>query len=282
MFNYTIKYTAENTYENPVFEAYWQYLVTPLTDDTQELISSEFNASASCVFEKSINGYDFETIRIRNKKAVDALNFEAVFKVIKAEVGPIEFDSSIKFEETYNALSDLSFTVDFEAYLYPTEFTQLKEEPFDLFMFEPSKNIIDNLKALNSWVHHYITFKSNETYQNTLLKDVVKNKAGDSPDFAHLFLAIARKNKLPGRFVTGYLHQGNNFFGDTQMHAWVEVYVPNSGWIGFDPSNNLFANHNHVKVAHGIDYKDCAPFKSFLFASGDKKIKHAVEVTYDQ
>ncbi|MFB9051837.1 transglutaminase family protein [Formosa undariae] len=282
MFNYTIKYTAENIYENPVFEAFWQFLVIPQNNETQDLVSSKFSTSLDCPIEKSINGYDFDTVRIHYKKPFETMRFEAVFKMKKTEIKSVKVDAASKVEDDYIAISTLDFKVDFESSLSITALTRLPKEHLRIFKFDTSKHILDNIIQLNSWVYNYLSFRKDVTDQEMALKDVIEKKAAGSQGFVHLFLAIIRQNNVPARYVSGYLHQGNDFFNDSQIHAWAEVYIPKLGWIGFDPINDLLVSHNHVKISHGQDYNDCEPSKQFLFSLGDKKIKHTVEVTYEQ
>ena len=66
------------------------------------------------------------------------------------------------------------------------------------------------------------------------------------------------------------------------MHAWSETYIPNIGWVGFDPTNNLLANDNHIKVAHGKDYNDCSPLKGVIYSQGKNKTSHSVIVSSQQ
>ncbi len=42
-------------------------------------------------------------------------------------------------------------------------------------------------------------------------------------------------------------------------HAWVEAYLPELGWVGFDPTNNVLADESHVRTAVGRDYADVPP-----------------------
>ena len=42
-------------------------------------------------------------------------------------------------------------------------------------------------------------------------------------------------------------------------HAWVEVLLPELGWVGFDPTHNIEAGVRHVRVAIGRDYADVPP-----------------------
>jgi len=64
------------------------------------------------------------------------------------------------------------------------------------------------------------------------------------------------------------------------MHAWAECYLPQIGWIGYDPTNNLLVSDNHIKVMHGRDYRDCAPLKGVVYLSngGSNQTTYTVSV----
>ena len=53
-----------------------------------------------------------------------------------------------------------------------------------------------------------------------------------------------------------YGHVGNSSamfplqrLGCDASHAWVSLYIPNIGWKGFDPTNAILPNVDHVRVA---------------------------------
>jgi transglutaminase-like putative cysteine protease len=81
-------------------------------------------------------------------------------------------------------------------------------------------------------------------------------------DFAHIMIALVRGLGIPCRYVSGYLFQQNEDgvrSSDGATHAWLEVLLPDLGWIGFDPTNNLMAGRSHIRVAIGRDYADVPP-----------------------
>ena len=41
----------------------------------------------------------------------------------------------------------------------------------------------------------------------------------------------------------------------------------------------MLADFNHIKIAHGKDYNDCASLKGIIFTVGENTTKYAVEVT---
>ncbi len=281
-FDYTIKYKTENTYENPVSEAFWQYMVTPETNETQELLSTKYLTSINARTEESINGFGFLTARIHCKKPFSAIEFAAEFKLVKQQVNPFDFAPSENTQKDFNTLNTLPFRVDFDMFLKTTELTKVEDRHKSLFIFDQSKSIFDNLLEMQAWLFEYISFKTDVTDTETKLDTVIKNKQGVCQDITHLFCALARANKIPARYVSGYLHQGEGYFGDSQMHAWAEAYVPNIGWIGFDVTNNILANHNHIKVSHGKDYQDCTPLKGIVYGKGRNYTKYTVEVSHQQ
>ena len=281
-FDYTIKYKSENTYENTVYQADWQFMVTPEENDTQKIISTNFSSSVDARIEDSINGFNSNTTRVHTKVPFNEIIFEASFKLLKKEVNPFEAIIPSNPTEEFNILNSKEFKIEHEAFLTPTKLTQFSEKHKNIYCFDKSKTIIDNLQHLNNWVYYHLYFKTNVTDVNTPLDEIIEKRHGVCQDFSHLFIAISRQNNIPARYVSGYLHQGDGFFGDSQMHAWIETFLPNIGWVGFDPTNNLLANHNHIKVAHGRDYSDCPPIKGIIYSTGANKTKYAVEVTYQQ
>ncbi len=279
---YSITYTAENTYENWVNDAHWQFLIIPQKNENQEFIDVQFNNSLNTINEFSINGYGFRTIRVHPKKKFKQISFEAHFKLIKREVNPFDFMEEEDISQAYAQIEKLDFRIDFEAFLRNTRLTTLPEKNRDAFVFDKKTSLFENLQALNEWTFTHIYFQTDVTDVNTVLNEVIDKRHGVCQDFTHLFCALARRNGIPTRYVSGYLHQGNGFFGDSQMHAWAEAYLPKIGWIGFDPTNNLLANTNHIKIAHGKDYTDCSPLIGVVYTTGRNETSHTVQVSSQQ
>ena len=275
---FEITYNAENIYDDWVHDAHWQFLIIPVENESQYEVEIEFENSLFAHTEESINGYGFKTLRIHPKKKFKKITFEAKFKFKKEEVDPYNFNINPDISTAYNELQSLDFKITHERYLKFTSFTTLDSAQQQLFKFNTSISIFDNLEALNHWIFEYIKFTTGVTEVGTLLKDVISKKKGVCQDFAHLFSALARINGVPTRYVSGYLDQESGYMGDSQMHAWTEAFVPEIGWKGFDPTNNILANTNHIKVCHGKDYNDCAPLKGIIHSHGKHKTSHSVSV----
>jgi len=275
--DYTIRYTAKNTYQNETNGALWQFLIIPENNESQELISDDFSNSLNTPVENSVNGYNFRTYRIRPKQSFEEIEFTADFKIIKKVENIFEKVSQEFSEKEYEHLKSLEFKAGNDVFLRNTDLTTLQQE-ID-FKFDKTISLFENLQNLNSWIKKEFTFKTNVTDIDTDLNHILEIKQGVCQDFTHLYIAIAKQFGIPSRYVSGYLHQGNGYFGDSQMHAWVECCLPDSGWIGFDPTNNLIAAENHIKVAHGKDYSDCPPLKGVVYTSGENETEYTVQVS---
>ena len=70
------------------------------------------------------------------------------------------------------------------------------------------------------------------------------HRSGSCRDFAVLMMEAVRSLGLAARFVSGYIVTQA---GST--HAWMQVYLPGSGWIDFDPTNSIVGNRNLIRVA---------------------------------
>ncbi len=275
---YLIKYKAQNTYKEPVRSAYWQFLILPEDNDSQSLEQATFTNSLGAPIQRSINGYDFQTFRVAPKTTFNAIDFEAEFRVIKQIFNPFDHLNYRAPAADYELLFSLEFRAENERFLKITPSTALPVGSALPFKFDEKISIFDNLNKLNAWIFDEFKFKSEVTQINTNLSEILEHKHGVCQDFTHLFCALARKNDVPTRYVSGYLHQGIGYLGDSQMHAWTESFVPGAGWIGFDPTNNLLAAENHIKVAHGKDYADCPPIKGVVYTTGGNTTKYSVEV----
>jgi transglutaminase-like putative cysteine protease len=125
-------------------------------------------------------------------------------------------------------------------------------------------------RAAAALVHDHFRYATGATQVRSSVRDVLAAGAGVCQDFAHLLIALARARGLPARYVSGYLtphdtDEGGNgarqVIGGRASHAWSEVFVPGSGWIGIDPTLGAPASGRHIRVAYGRDYGDVPPVR---------------------
>lgn len=171
-------------------------------------------------------------------------------------------------------------------YLNPPELpdTQLREL-YDYGMQIVTRNngdLMETLFAINLTLFHDYRYLPGCTDLRTSPYQVFCSKAGVCQDFTNLFITVARLLGVPARYVCGYIYTGNA--GQTrassdETHAWIELHVPNIGWKGFDPTNGVLPQTDHVRVAVGRSYLDATPTSGTLYGGGgNETMKVEVEV----
>ena len=117
----------------------------------------------------------------------------------------------------------------------------------------------------------------------TPLREVWEKRRGVCQDFAHVAVSCLRSLGLPARYVSGYLSTRPpagkpRLVGADATHAWFAVYCPLSGWVDFDPTNNLIPIDEHITVAVGRDFSDVSPLSGVLSGGGEHEVDVSVDV----
>ena len=138
------------------------------------------------------------------------------------------------------------------------------------------------VKDASAYIFDNYKYVKGITTIETTVDEIIELKSGVCQDFAHLLLQILRTQKIPARYVSGYICPNKNGMrGEGATHAWVDAYIPNLGWIGIDPTNNCFANENHIQLAVGRDFSDCTPIKGTFKGPANQELSVYVSVGYE-
>lgn len=84
----------------------------------------------------------------------------------------------------------------------------------------------------------------------------------DCTEYADLMIALSRASGIPARYFEGLYYAGEDVNPDARTeHAWLDVYLPGSGWVAMDPTlgrssqnrDDYFAHYqpNHIIVTQG-------------------------------
>ncbi len=137
------------------------------------------------------------------------------------------------------------------------------------------------VRAAAGFVNAELAYVPGTTGVHSSAVDAWKERSGVCQDYAHLTLLLLRGMGIPSRYVSGYLHPRRAAdLGETvqgESHAWVEVWT--GSWWGFDPTNDVEVNEQHVTVGMGRDYSDVPPLKGIYSGGGSTALDVVVEIT---
>ena len=161
-------------------------------------------------------------------------------------------------------------------YLRPTRLTALTPAIADIALSQAGTGF-DRMTALMEVVHARLDYRVGVTQSTTTADEALKLGAGVCQDHAHLFIAASRALGVPARYVGGYLWAGGD--GEYEAsHAWVEAYIQDFGWVGFDPSNRARPNEAYVRASIGLDYWSAAPVRGVRRGEGEEALAVKVKV----
>jgi transglutaminase-like putative cysteine protease len=144
----------------------------------------------------------------------------------------------------------------------------------------PTTGVLAQLHALLHRLHGDIAFDTAQTEAGTAAAEAFALKRGVCQDLSHIFISAARSLGIPARYVGGHFRRADGVVEQEAGHAWAEAFVPDLGWVGFDPANGICPADAHVRIAVGLDYLGAAPVRGTRYGGGTETM--AVSIHVDQ
>ena len=146
--------------------------------------------------------------------------------------------------------------------------------------FAPGTPLVAGAIDLMHRIHADFDYHPATTTFDTPAALSLEMKSGVCQDFSQVMIGCLRALGLPARYVSGYLRNDPppgmpKLIGADASHAWVSVHCPVSGWIDLDPTNDVFADLDHITLATGRDYSDVSLLRGMILGGGE----HAAEVS---
>lgn len=159
----------------------------------------------------------------------------------------------------------------------PTErLAQLAEELKVTRRGDPLSLLIE----INHMLHRAIAYDAASTRVDSPIDEALHHRRGVCQDYTHIMLALVRNYlHIPCRYVSGYLfHSRTDTSADGASHAWLDVWLPPFGWVGFDPTNDMVVGERHIEVAVGRDYTDVPPTRGMYKGAAGSELSVNVRV----
>lgn len=144
------------------------------------------------------------------------------------------------------------------------------------------KPVIEIAQRCNQYIYENFTYTKGITNIETTVDEILTMKKGVCQDFAHVLLQLLRTVGISSRYVSGYICPNESGLrGEGATHAWVEIYTPTQGWLGLDPTNNIWTMDNHIRLSVGKNFYDCTPVKGTFKGLARQTLSVSVSVGYE-
>ena len=281
-----IRHTTRYSYDAPIQRSTHRLHLRPVDDWKQNLLAYELTVKPHAAVIEYEDAFGNRTQRFEVNEPYMALEVTAESLVEVLDTDPFGFARLPIKPPTWPLVWMPSERTMLAPYLNPTDLpdTQL-HDIYDYAMEFATRNngdLMETLFAINLAFLHDFKYVPGCTDLGTTAYQVFVNKAGVCQDFTNLFITMARLLGVPARYVCGYIHTGNSGAsrtGSDATHAWIQLYIPNIGWKGFDPTNGVLPRTDHVRVAHGRNFRDATPMSGTLYGKANETMTVDVEVT---
>ncbi|ELK47450.1 transglutaminase family protein [Halobacillus sp. ACCC02827] len=277
---YHIEHTNTFQYDSPVDQSMNHIRLKPRTDECQRLLTYRTEITPGSMTKEHIDlwGNHVETFFIPEKHDHLMLKTSSTVSIQKSPFIRM-ITCSDEMREIFH--SEL-FHHHYLAYLNDTPYTFLYKNQVEDIMKEVggAEDPVRFSLRLMEYLHQSISYDTMTTEVSTKAHESWPLKAGVCQDYAHVMLGVLRSQGIPSRYVSGYLYVGEDsaLVGDAATHAWVEVMVPGIGWVGLDPTNNVEALEQHIRIGTGRDYADVSPLQG-VYRGGGQSLDVKVSVT---
>jgi transglutaminase-like putative cysteine protease len=162
-------------------------------------------------------------------------------------------------------------------FLQTSRFVEMEADAWRLALdaTEGQTDVWQAALAIMRFTHKFLKYESLSTHVHTHMRDVIKHRRGVCQDFAHLMIGLCRSIKIPARYVSGYLATE----AASATHAWMEVFIPGTGWRALDPTHDRQIDETYVKIGHGRDYGDVPPVSGNYRGTLERTMEVEVKIT---
>jgi transglutaminase-like putative cysteine protease len=290
---YEIYHETSFEYANFVTFSHNIARLKPKNTPTQELLEYRLELSPTPYEESEFIDFFNNTNKfISFKEAHKKLTLKAFSKVKRDETTIYEEIQSYKnstmtylqFKERFKTLHTTDNCS--KLYLFHTDLIPIANNDIVEYTkksFWDERRLFDSVYEFMGRIFEDFDFESGFSDVTTPIDVIFKEKKGVCQDFAQFAISALRTIGIATRYVSGYIRTypakgKEKLFGTDASHAWFSVYIPDIGWVDFDPTNNKLPNEEYIILGYGRDYHDIAPLKGVVQSSGKSLLRVKVDV----
>lgn len=132
-------------------------------------------------------------------------------------------------------------------------------------------NTLTYLTELTKQLHQDFNIEYREDGFPLLPDETFTIKKGSCRDLSWMLINLLRQQGFAARFVSGYFY----FDMDEpayELHAWVDVFLPGTGWLGLDPSHGILTGNSHFPITSSAHFENTMPVSGGIRGSATSKL----------
>jgi transglutaminase-like putative cysteine protease len=285
---YSVTHTTTFRYQPAIRESVMEVRLQPRTDALQHVLTFQLDVSpaANIMQYRDFMGNTVHHFDIAGSHSQVKVTAQSSVEVQSAPP-PLSADAG-DWADLDRMIADPSAKEDHWEMLLPSQFAKPSDRLEALakdLRCERRETPLQLLTELNQAIYDSFAYVPNSTKVDSPIDDAIQSRQGVCQDFAHIMIALVRPLRIPSRYVSGYMFHRDEADEKTDRslegasHAWIEAFVPNLGWIAFDPTNNLIGADRHIRVALGRDYADVPPTRGVHKGEAQSELSVAVTVS---
>ena len=279
---YSIRHLTRFRYKTPVSESLMELRMHPRTEGPQRCLSFLIS------IDPRTRVYQYRDYLGNAVDHFDVPGHHRELKIVAealVEIDPFPELPNRLEPSAWDELDAQAAAGDYWEMLMPSQFAEPTEALLSLI--EPLRvrrrdDPLSFLRELNAAIYEWFEYVPKATRVDSPIDHAIEARKGVCQDFAHIMTALVRHVRIPCRYVSGYVYrrsENQDRSPESASHAWVEALLPNLGWVGFDPTNNLIAGDRHIRTAIGRDYADVPPTKGIFRGKSESHLTVSVRVS---
>ncbi len=206
-------------------------IALPRNRDNQKLLKKfEYNIKPAKIltdkWDQQTALFTFKDIKPGEKKVIQVTSIVQTYDV-----------RYFLYPENVGRLSDIPKGIK-RKYLQNDEKYQIDNE----IIQKTIKSVVGNeknpywiMRKLHQYLIDHLYYKMDGAWDTA--PTVIANGHGSCSEYTFVFIALCRAAGLPARYVGSTWDRKELAYMDDVYHRWVEVYLPNYGWIPTDPTH---------------------------------------------
>jgi len=271
---YRVLHRTTYRYQEPVERSTHVFRLVPVEDRLQRLLAHELSVSVDGSYRDFEDVFGNRARRMEVEVPFREMTITARSHVELLDTDPLSYRPLRQRAQIPVVWMPWHQQV-LQPYLLPPELAESElRELSDYGMSFAVRNdfdLLDTLLDVNHTIYKEYGYTQGVTSVQTTPFEVYSSRRGVCQDFTNLFMCLARLLGVPARYVCGYIWTGPKNLNQRQAeasHAWAQVYLPEVGWKGFDPTNGILTQTEHVRVSVGRSYRDATPTSGTIFVGG--------------